>query len=103
MKVSQNSELIAKRWAKALMELANENQGISKVDILDDLKEVDENIRSSAELSNVINKVGVGASMAVSGNLQNIAAILAILPLAVIYIFAQRSFVESIDNAGIVG
>ena len=53
MKVSQNSELIAKRWAKALMELANENQGISKVDILDDLKEVDENIRSSAELSNV--------------------------------------------------
>ena len=55
MKVSQNSELIAKRWAKALMELANENQGISKVDILDDLKEVDVNIRSSAELSNVIN------------------------------------------------
>ena len=44
MKVSQNSELIAKRWAKALMELANENQGISKVYILDDLKEVDENI-----------------------------------------------------------
>ena len=33
MKVSQNSELIAKRWAKALMELANENQGISKEDI----------------------------------------------------------------------
>ena len=41
--------------------------------------------------------------MAVSGNLQNIAAILAIAPLALIYIFAQRSFVESIDNAGIVG
>ena len=59
MKVSQNSELIAKRWAKALMELANENQGISKVDILDDLKEVDENIRSSAELSNVINNPSI--------------------------------------------
>ena len=59
MKVSQNSELIAKRWAKALMELANENQGISKGDILDDLKEVDENIRSSAELSNVINNPSI--------------------------------------------
>lgn len=59
MKVSQNSELIAKRWAKALMELANENQGISKEDILDDLKEVDENIRSSAELSNAINNPSV--------------------------------------------
>ena len=59
MKVSQNSELIAKRWAKALMELANENQGISKVDILDDLKEVDENIRYSAELSNVINNPSI--------------------------------------------
>ena len=59
MKVSQNSELIAKRWAKALMELANENQGISKEDILDDLKEVDENIQASAELSNVINNPSI--------------------------------------------
>lgn len=54
-------------------------------------------------LSNVIQAVGVGESMAVSGNLQNIAAILAILPLALLYVFAQRFFVESIDNAGIVG
>ena len=59
MKVSQNSELIAKRWAKALMELANENQGISKEDILDDLKEVDENIKASAELSNAINNPSI--------------------------------------------
>ena len=59
MKVSQNSELIAKRWAKALMELANENQGISKEDILDDLREVDENIRSSVELSNAINNPSI--------------------------------------------
>ena len=59
MKVSQNSELIAKRWAKALMELANENQGISKEDILDDLKEVDENIQASAELSNAINNPSI--------------------------------------------
>lgn len=59
MKVSQNSELIANRWAKALMELANENQGISKEDILDDLKEVDENIKASAELSNAINNPSI--------------------------------------------
>ena len=59
MKVSQNSELIATRWAKALMELANENQGISKEDILDDLKEVDENIKASAELSNAINNPSI--------------------------------------------
>ena len=54
-------------------------------------------------LSNAINKVGVGAPMAVSGNLQNIGALWVILPLAILYIFAQRAFVESIDNAGIVG
>ena len=54
-------------------------------------------------LSNAINKVGVGAPMAVSGNQQNIGALWVILPLAILYIFAQRAFVESIDNAGIVG
>lgn len=54
-------------------------------------------------LSNAINKVGVGAPMAVSGNLQNIGTLWVILPLAILYIFAQRAFVESIDNAGIVG
>lgn len=54
-------------------------------------------------LSNVVNKVGIGASTVLSGNLQNIGAILVILPLAVLYIFAQRAFVESIDNSGITG
>ncbi len=54
-------------------------------------------------LSNAINKVGVGAQMAIAGNLQNIGALWVVLPLAVLYIFAQRAFVESIDNAGIVG
>ena len=48
------SELAAKRWAKALIELAQENENISKEDILDDLKEVVENIKASDELSNVI-------------------------------------------------
>ena len=49
-----NNELVARRWAKALMELALEDNGISKEDILDDLKEVAENISASEELSNVI-------------------------------------------------
>lgn len=55
----QNNELVAKRWAKALMELANENEGISKEDILDDLREIAENINASEELSNVINNPSI--------------------------------------------
>lgn len=54
-------------------------------------------------LSTVVNKVGIDAPMVLSGNLQNIAAILVILPLAILYLFAQRTFVESIDNSGITG
>lgn len=57
--VKQNSELVAKRWAKALMELALEDEGISKEDILDDLREVAENIEASEELSNVIDNPSV--------------------------------------------
>ena len=55
----QNNELVAKRWAKALMELALEDEGISKEDILDDLREISENIEASQELSNVINNPSV--------------------------------------------
>ena len=53
--VKQNSELVAKRWANALMELACEDENISKEDILVDLLEVASVIDSSEELSNVIN------------------------------------------------
>lgn len=52
-------ELVAKRWAKALMELAQENDGISKEDILDDLREVSETIESSPELKSAINNPSV--------------------------------------------
>ena len=38
--VKQNCELVAKRWALALMELALENENVSKEDILDDLREI---------------------------------------------------------------
>ena len=51
---NKDSELIARRWAKALMELASEESGVSKEDILDDLREVDENIKSSIALEEAL-------------------------------------------------
>lgn len=55
----KNCELVAKRWALALMELAQEDENISKEDILDDLLEISEILESSEELSNVINNPSV--------------------------------------------
>lgn len=55
----KNCELVAKRWALALMELAQEDENISKEDILDDLLEISETIESSEELSNVINNPSI--------------------------------------------
>ena len=57
--VKQNCELVAKRWALALMELALEDENISKEDILDDLREIASTIDSSDELSNVINNPSI--------------------------------------------
>ena len=53
------SELAAKRWAKALIELSEENNEISKEEILSDLKEVGETISSSVELSDVLNNPSI--------------------------------------------
>ena len=55
----KGNELVAKRWAKALMELAKEDGNISKEDILDDLNEIAEIISSSEELSEVIDNPSV--------------------------------------------
>ena len=55
----KNCELVAKRWALALKELAQEDENISKEDILDDLFEISETINSSEELSNVINNPSI--------------------------------------------
>ena len=55
----KNCELVAKKWAVALMELAQEDENISKDDILDDLKEISETINSSEELQNVINNPSI--------------------------------------------
>ena len=57
--VKQGTELVAKRWAKALMELACEDENISKDDILDDLREISDTIDSSEELSSVINNPSI--------------------------------------------
>ncbi len=35
--------------------------------------------------------------------LQNVGAVLAILPLAILYLFAQKAFVQSVERSGIVG
>lgn len=50
----KGSELVARRWAKALIDLANEEGGISKEEILAELKDVNENIASSEELSEML-------------------------------------------------
>ena len=53
------SELVAKRWAKALVELTEEDKGISKEDVLDNLREVSENVSMSEELREVINNPSI--------------------------------------------
>ena len=55
----KNCELVAKRWALALMELAQEDANISKEDILDDLREISETIASSEELTSVISNPSI--------------------------------------------
>ena len=55
----KNCELVAKRWALALMELAQEDENISKEDILDDLLEISETLDTSDELTNVINNPSI--------------------------------------------
>lgn len=55
----KNCELVSKRWAHALMELALEDSNISKEDILYELRTIAETIDSSEELKNVINNPSV--------------------------------------------
>jgi len=55
----KNCELVAKRWALALMELAQEDINISKEDILDDLSEISRTIDSSEDLKEVIDNPSI--------------------------------------------
>ncbi len=53
------SELAAKRWAKALIELTQESEEISGEKVLEDLRSVADTINSSEELHNAINNPSV--------------------------------------------
>lgn len=55
----KNSELVSKRWAKALMELVQEDKAVSKVAVLNELKEIAETIQSSEELSEVLSNPSI--------------------------------------------
>lgn len=53
--------------------------------------------------SKLFDSTMVYLSPAYTSMLNNTASILAIIPLAIIYVFAQRYFVESIERSGITG
>lgn len=53
------AELVSKKWAKALIELASEDENLSLEEVLSDLKSVAETIEASEELSNVINNPSI--------------------------------------------
>ena len=53
------AELASKRWAKALIELIQEADSISKEAVLSDIRSVAETFKSSDELANVINNPSI--------------------------------------------
>ena len=53
--------------------------------------------------ANMLQLVGSGEVPVMSANMVNVAALMAIFPLAIIYIIAQKAFVQSVERAGIVG
>lgn len=55
----RNTEIVSKRWAKALMDLVCEDSNLSKEDVLKDLQFVSDTINSSEELSTVISNPSI--------------------------------------------
>ena len=53
------TELVSKKWAKALIELIQEDEIISKEDVLSDLRSIAETFEKSKELSDVIGNPSV--------------------------------------------
>ena len=53
------TELVSKKWAKALIELSSEDESLSKENILSEIRDIGETINSSEELSNVINNPSI--------------------------------------------
>lgn len=62
-------------------------------------------LREFHVLANMVSEAGTLAASdpLISSNYVGIAACLAILPLAIVYIFAQRFFIQSVSNSGLVG
>lgn len=53
--------------------------------------------------ANMVGMSASGESPVMAGIMQNLGALLAVLPLALIYIVLQKFFVQSVERAGIVG
>lgn len=53
--------------------------------------------------ANMVGMSASGESPIMAGIMQNLGALLAVLPLALIYIVLQKFFVQSVERAGIVG
>ena len=57
--VKQNYKMVAQKWANTLMNLACEDENLSKDQILDDLRGIVDTINSSQELTDVINNPSI--------------------------------------------
>ena len=53
------TELASKKWAKALIELTQEDESISKENVLSDLRNIAETLNISEELLNVVNNPSI--------------------------------------------
>jgi len=53
------TELVSKKWAKALIELTREDESVSKDEVLSNLRFIEETINSSDELKNVISNPSI--------------------------------------------
>ena len=53
------TDLASKKWAKALIELTQEDENISKENVLSQLRDISETISSNEELANVINNPSI--------------------------------------------
>ena len=56
---TKTSELVAKRWAHALVELTLEDEGISKEEVLSELRDISKTINASEELKTVLSNPSV--------------------------------------------
>lgn len=53
------AELVSKKWAKALIELLQEDENVSKNTVLSDLRNVADTFKASQELTDVINNPSI--------------------------------------------